>query len=40
MPYFSVGMGNSGIQMAKTLGLIGGSAPAAAGARRRPHLAA
>ncbi|EID14161.1 PPE family protein [Mycobacterium xenopi RIVM700367] len=31
LPYFSVGMGNSGIQMAKTLGLIGGSAPAAAG---------
>jgi PPE-repeat protein len=29
LPYFSVGMGNSGIQMAKTLGLIG--APAAAG---------
>jgi PPE-repeat protein len=31
LPYFSVGMGNSGIQMAKTLGLMGGSAPAAAG---------
>ncbi len=31
LPYFSVGMGNSGVQMAKTLGLIGGSAPAAAG---------
>ncbi|WP_232070284.1 PPE family protein [Mycobacterium noviomagense] len=31
LPYFSVGMGNSGIQMAKTMGLMGGSAPAAAG---------
>jgi PPE-repeat protein len=33
LPYFSVGMGNSGIQMAKTLGLIGGSAPAAGAAK-------
>jgi PPE-repeat protein len=31
LPYFSVGMGNFGVQMAKTLGLLGG-APAAAGA--------
>jgi PPE-repeat protein len=31
LPYFSVGMGNFGVQMAKTLGALGG-APAAAGA--------
>jgi PPE-repeat protein len=31
LPYFSVGMGNFGVQMAKTLGLMGG-APAAAAA--------
>ena len=31
LPYFSVGMGNFGVQMAKTLGMIGGGAPAAAG---------
>ncbi len=30
LPYFSVGMGNFGVQIAKTLGLIGGAAPAAA----------
>ncbi|OSC18416.1 hypothetical protein B8W69_29440, partial [Mycobacterium vulneris] len=30
LPYFSVGMGNFGVQMAKTLGLLGGAAPAAA----------
>ena len=30
LPYFSVGMGNFGVQMAKTLGMIGGAAPAAA----------
>jgi PPE-repeat protein len=30
LPYFSVGMGNFGVQMAKTLGWIGGAAPAAA----------
>ncbi|OCB18553.1 hypothetical protein A5674_08595 [Mycobacterium malmoense] len=30
LPYFSVGMGNFGVQMAKTLGMIGGTAPAAA----------
>jgi PPE-repeat protein len=32
LPYFSVGMGNSGVQMAKTLGVIGGAPPAAAAA--------
>jgi PPE-repeat protein len=32
LPYFSVGMGNFGVQMAKTLGAIGGAAPAAAAA--------
>jgi PPE-repeat protein len=32
LPYFSVGMGNSGVQMAKSLGLLGGAAPAAAAA--------
>jgi PPE-repeat protein len=31
LPYFSVGMGNFGVQMAKTLGFLGGAAPAAAG---------
>jgi PPE-repeat protein len=31
LPYFSVGMGNFGVQMAKSLGMIGGGAPAAAG---------
>jgi PPE-repeat protein len=30
LPYFSVGMGNFGVQMAKTLGMIGGAAPAVA----------
>jgi PPE-repeat protein len=30
LPYFSIGMGNNFVQMAKTLGAIGGSAPAAA----------
>jgi PPE-repeat protein len=30
LPYFSVGMGNFGVQMAKTLGMLGG-APASAG---------
>lgn len=29
LPYFSIGMGNNFVQMAKTFGLIGGSAPAA-----------
>ncbi|MCV7099481.1 PPE family protein [Mycobacterium palustre] len=32
LPYFSVGMGNFGVQMAKTVGAIGGAAPAAAAA--------
>jgi PPE-repeat protein len=32
LPYFSVGMGNFGVQMAKTFGAIGGAAPAAAAA--------
>jgi PPE-repeat protein len=31
LPYFSVGMGNFGVQMAKTLGWMGGGAGAAAG---------
>jgi PPE-repeat protein len=31
LPYFSIGMGNNFVQMGKTLGFIGGSAPAAAG---------
>ena len=30
LPYFSVGMGNFGIQMAKSAGILGGAAPAAA----------
>jgi PPE-repeat protein len=30
LPYFSVGMGNFGIQMAKSAGMLGGAAPAAA----------
>ncbi|WP_197504167.1 PE/PPE C-terminal domain-containing protein, partial [Mycobacterium sp. E1214] len=30
LPYFSVGMGNFGVQMAKSLGVLGGAAPAAA----------
>ncbi|OBH29088.1 PPE family protein, partial [Mycobacterium sp. E1319] len=30
LPYFSVGMGNFGVQMAKSLGALGGAAPAAA----------
>ncbi|WP_116376793.1 PPE family protein [Mycobacterium sp. MFM001] len=30
LPYFSIGMGNNFVQMAKTLGMIGGSAPSAA----------
>ncbi|BBX61487.1 PPE family protein [Mycobacterium saskatchewanense] len=32
LPYFSVGMGNFGVQIAKTTGMIGGAAPAAAAA--------
>jgi PPE-repeat protein len=38
LPYFSVGMGNSGVQMAKTLGLIGSAAPAAAAPKALPAL--
>ena len=30
LPYFSVGMGNFGVQIAKSAGLLGGAAPAAA----------
>jgi PPE-repeat protein len=30
LPYFSVGMGNFGVQMAKSAGVLGGAAPAAA----------
>ena len=30
LPYFSIGMGNFGVQMAKSLGLLGGAGPAAA----------
>jgi PPE-repeat protein len=32
LPYFSVGMGNFGVQIAKAMGTLGGTAPAAAGA--------
>jgi PPE-repeat protein len=32
LPYFSVGMGNFGVQMAKSTGLLGGAAAAGAGA--------
>ncbi len=32
LPYFSVGMGNFGVQVAKSTGLLGGAAPAAAAA--------
>ena len=32
LPYFSVGMGNFGVQIAKSAGLLGGAAPAAAAA--------
>src|SRR6201995_6084773 len=30
LPYFSVGMGNFGVQIAKRAGMMGGAAPAAA----------
>ncbi|WP_293346100.1 PPE family protein [Mycobacterium sp.] len=30
LPYFSVGMGNFGVQIAKSMGILGGAAPAAA----------
>jgi PPE-repeat protein len=32
LPYFSVGMGNFGVQIAKSAGMLGGAAPAAAAA--------
>lgn len=32
LPYFSIGMGNNFVQIAKTLGVLNGAAPAAAGA--------
>jgi PPE-repeat protein len=32
LPYFSVGMANFGVQIAKTTGMLGGAGPAAAGA--------
>ena len=38
LPYFSVGMGNFGIQMAKTTGALAGAAPAAAAAPPIPGL--
>jgi len=38
LPYFSVGMGNFGIQMAKTTGALVGGAPAAAAAAPPPGL--
>jgi len=34
LPYFSVGMGNFAVQIAKTTGALGGAAPAAAGAAK------
>lgn len=40
LPYFSVGMGNFGVQMAKSAGLLGGAAPAAAAAVPVPPLTA
>ncbi|MFV8315541.1 PPE family protein [Mycobacterium sp. 23] len=40
LPYFSVGMGNFGVQMAKSAGLLGGAAPAAAAAVPAPPLTA
>jgi PPE-repeat protein len=36
LPYFSVGMGNFGVQIAKTTGALGGAAPAAAAAIPKP----
>jgi PPE-repeat protein len=36
LPYFSVGMGNFGVQIAKTAGVLGGAAPAAAAAIPKP----
>lgn len=40
LPYFSVGMGNFGVQMAKSAGLLGGAAPAAAAAVPAPPISA
>ncbi|MDP7701994.1 MULTISPECIES: PPE family protein [unclassified Mycobacterium] len=40
LPYFSVGMGNFGVQMAKSAGLLGGAAPAAASAVPVPPVTA
>ncbi|QLL05118.1 PPE family protein [Mycobacterium vicinigordonae] len=40
LPYFSVGMGNSGIQMAKSAGLLTSAAPAAAAAVPAPPISA
>ncbi|AYE95981.1 hypothetical protein C0J29_15395 [Mycobacterium paragordonae] len=40
LPYFSVGMGNFGVQMAKSAGLLGGAAPSAAAAVPVPPLTA
>ena len=38
LPYFSVGMGNFGTQIAKSAGWLGGAAPAAAAAAKPPGL--
>ena len=38
LPYFSVGMGNFGTQIAKSSGWLGGAAPAAAAAAKPPGL--
>lgn len=40
LPYFSVGMGNFGVQMAKTAGMLGSAAPAAASAIPVPPISA
>lgn len=40
LPYFSVGMGNFGVQMAKSAGLLGGATPAAAAAVPAPPISA
>ncbi|QNI07055.1 PPE family protein [Mycobacterium kubicae] len=38
LPYFSVGMANSGVQVAKSAGVLGGAAPAAAAAIPKPPI--
>ncbi len=38
LPYFSIGMGNFGIQIAKSTGMLGGAAPAAAAAVPTPPI--